>query len=53
MPAAKGSIPWNAGTGAGWTDKRGYRDGMYVRDADCPLHGIRKGNTDIHDPEAT
>lgn len=25
MPAAKGSIPWNAGTGAGWTDKRGYR----------------------------
>lgn len=25
MPAAKGSIPWNAGTGAGWADKRGYR----------------------------
>mgnify|MGYP000967476062 CR=1 FL=1 len=25
MPAAKGSIPWNAGTSSGWTDKRGYR----------------------------
>jgi len=25
MPAAKGSVPWNAGTSAGWTDKRGYR----------------------------
>jgi hypothetical protein len=25
MPAAKGSVPWNAGKGAGWTDKRGYR----------------------------
>ena len=22
---AKGSRPWNAGTGKGWTDKRGYR----------------------------
>jgi hypothetical protein len=25
MPAAKGAVPWNAGSGAGWTDKRGYR----------------------------
>ena len=25
MPAAKGSVPWNAGTSTGWTDKRGYR----------------------------
>lgn len=25
MPAAKGSTPWNAGTGKGWTDQRGYR----------------------------
>ena len=25
MPAAKGSVPWNAGTSNGWTDKRGYR----------------------------
>ena len=24
MPAAKGSVPWNAGTSTGWTDKRGY-----------------------------
>jgi hypothetical protein len=23
--ALKGTIPWNAGTGNGWTDKRGYR----------------------------
>ena len=32
---------------------RGYRDGLYVRDAECPLHGMQTGNTDIHDPEAT
>jgi hypothetical protein len=25
MPAAKGSVPWNAGRGKGWTDKRGYQ----------------------------
>lgn len=25
MPAAKGSVPWNAGTSKGWVDKRGYR----------------------------
>lgn len=25
MGAAKGTIPWNKGTGKGWTDKRGYR----------------------------
>lgn len=25
MGAAKGTVPWNAGTGQGWTDKRGYR----------------------------
>lgn len=25
MPAAKGSRPWNAGTGKGWVDRRGYR----------------------------
>lgn len=25
MPAAKGSIPWNAGTSKGWVDSRGYR----------------------------
>lgn len=25
MPVAKGNTPWNAGTGRGWTDKRGYR----------------------------
>lgn len=25
MGAAKGSTPWNAGSGSGWTDKRGYR----------------------------
>lgn len=25
MSAAKGTIPWNAGTSKGWTDKRGYR----------------------------
>ena len=25
MGTAKGSIPWNAGTSVGWTDKRGYR----------------------------
>jgi len=25
MGAAKGTVPWNAGTSAGWTDKRGYR----------------------------
>ena len=25
MGATKGSVPWNAGTSQGWTDKRGYR----------------------------
>jgi hypothetical protein len=25
MATPKGSIPWNAGTAKGWTDKRGYR----------------------------
>lgn len=25
MPASKGSTPWNAGSSAGWTDRRGYR----------------------------
>lgn len=25
MGAAKGTVPWNAGTGKGWVDKRGYR----------------------------
>ena len=25
MPTAKGSVPWNKGTGKGWVDKRGYR----------------------------
>lgn len=25
MPAKKGQPSWNAGTGKGWTDKRGYR----------------------------
>lgn len=25
MPANKGTKPWNAGMGGGWTDKRGYR----------------------------
>jgi len=25
MGAAKGTRPWNAGTGNGWTDQRGYR----------------------------
>lgn len=25
MPAAKGTVPWNAGKGNGWTDTRGYR----------------------------
>lgn len=25
MSAPKGSVPWNAGKGQGWTDKRGYR----------------------------
>lgn len=25
MGAAKGSVPWNAGAGKGWTDKRGYQ----------------------------
>lgn len=25
MPTPKGSKTWNAGTGQGWTDKRGYR----------------------------
>lgn len=25
MPTPKGTVPWNAGTGKGWTDKRGYR----------------------------
>jgi hypothetical protein len=31
MPAAKGGVPWNAGTSKGWTDKRGYR-WLYVND---------------------
>lgn len=31
MPAAKGSVPWNAGTSQGWTDKRGYR-WLYVNE---------------------
>lgn len=25
MSAAKGVVPWNAGTGLGWLDRRGYR----------------------------
>lgn len=25
MGAAKGTVPWNAGNGKGWTDRRGYR----------------------------
>lgn len=25
MPTPKGTKPWNAGKGKGWTDKRGYR----------------------------
>jgi hypothetical protein len=25
MPTPKGTKPWNAGTGKGWTDKRGYQ----------------------------
>lgn len=25
MGTPKGTVPWNAGTGQGWTDKRGYR----------------------------
>lgn len=25
MGAAKGTVPWNAGTSSGWTDRRGYR----------------------------
>ena len=25
MGAAKGTVPWNAGKGVGWVDKRGYR----------------------------
>src|SRR5262249_49181623 len=25
MPVAKGNIPWNSGSGQGWTDSRGYR----------------------------
>lgn len=25
MSAPKGSIPWNAGTGKGWLDRKGYR----------------------------
>lgn len=25
MPVAKGTMPWNAGKGEGWTDRRGYR----------------------------
>jgi hypothetical protein len=24
MGTPKGTVPWNAGTGSGWTDKRGY-----------------------------
>lgn len=30
MPAPKGTVPWNAGKGRGWTDKRGYR-WIYVK----------------------
>jgi hypothetical protein len=30
MGAPKGSVPWNAGTGKGWIDQRGYR-WIYVR----------------------
>ena len=26
MPAPKGSLPWNAGTSAGWINGRGYRE---------------------------
>lgn len=26
MPAAKGSRPWNAGTGKGWVNGRGYKE---------------------------
>lgn len=25
MSSVKGQVPWNAGKGNGWTDKRGYR----------------------------
>jgi hypothetical protein len=36
MSAPKGQKPWNAGTGRGWTDRRGYRwirvDGKNVRE---------------------
>ena len=31
MGTPKGTVPWNAGTGKGWTDKRGYR-WTYVRE---------------------
>ena len=35
MGAAKGTTPWNAGTGKGWLDRRGYRwirvDGRSIR----------------------
>lgn len=36
MGTSKGTIPWNAGTGKGWIDQRGYRivraDGRSVRE---------------------
>ena len=31
MPTPKGTKPWNAGTGKGWVDKRGYR-WLYVNE---------------------
>lgn len=31
MPTPKGGKPWNAGTGKGWLDKRGYR-WLYVNE---------------------
>lgn len=31
MGAPKGTVPWNAGTGKGWVDKRGYR-WLYVNE---------------------
>lgn len=36
MGAPKGSVPWNAGTSEGWTDKRGYR-WIYITE-----NGIRR-----------